>query len=369
MKPPMSLYIMWVLAIVALPAMGQIEDLTRDASFFQQQTRVYQKWLDHSGMGSLLRVREVGVSPNRLTLYLEFTQTDVSAAVQAWWQLKSSFDSQQPISLEQQLFYKMTALMEVEQHQADIQLFDSYSPQRGPLFYRRVYFNFGHVQVEESNPLIKAPYQGYGPTNLQGLRTGEHMQVSLAEIRAAENQRANDQVYAITQMKRVERVLPLQAGNMSVEDFHRVFTSDRVYNMIYEYAEARYEVQTCYNRFPEVELLENGELLRFEVIDLCKEVLIDERENGIICSWLRRLGFPCNWIKRELLIFTIKYAPTSTGINLNIEIDGKFGSGLYKNVRRGGYHSMEVDFDDYLERYTAKFVVDLKKALLYGKRY
>lgn len=71
--------------------------------------------------------------------------------------------------------------------------------------------------------------------------------------------------------------------------------------------------------------------------------------------------------KRERLTFTIAYVPTVEGINLNIEIDGKYGSGFYRTVCRGGYHSMEVDFDDYLEVYADKFSQELKAALLFGR--
>jgi len=94
---------------------------------------------------------------------------------------------------------------------------------------------------------------------------------------------------------------------------------------------------------------------------------VDESKSSW-CKLVNRIGINCNTIKRELLTFIIKYKPTETGINLNIEIDGKFGSGLYSTVRRGGYHSMEVDFDEYLDIYAQKFIVDLKQYLMYGSR-
>jgi hypothetical protein len=102
------------------------------------------------------------------------------------------------------------------------------------------------------------------------------------------------------------------------------------------------------------------EVLRFEVTDLCKVVLVDET-NPVICDWLVARLKPCNWIKRELLTFTIVYEPRDYGFNLNVEIDGKVGSGIYERVRRGGYYSMEVDFDDYLERYADAFCIELKQ--------
>jgi hypothetical protein len=101
--------------------------------------------------------------------------------------------------------------------------------------------------------------------------------------------------------------------------------------------------------------------LRFEVVNLCLEVLKDE---GVVCPMMRRLGIDCNFAKRELLTFTITYTETTNGFQLNITLDGKYGSALYENVRRGGYMNMEFDFDEELDRYADQFKEELRMEIL-----
>lgn len=113
-------------------------------------------------------------------------------------------------------------------------------------------------------------------------------------------------------------------------------------------------------------MLESGDVLRFEITDLCREVLIDEA-NPLLCQILRTFGNDCNFVKRELLTFTIAHRTTAAGFNLHLEIDGKYGSGFYENVRRGGYLNMEIDFDDYLERYADQIKEEFKRVLINGK--
>lgn len=64
-----------------------------------------------------------------------------------------------------------------------------------------------------------------------------------------------------------------------------------------------------------------------------------------------------------MLRFTISYEETLDGFRVRIELDGKYGSGLYNNVRRGGYIDMEVDFDEYLEDYSDEFSTTLQSVL------
>lgn len=64
-----------------------------------------------------------------------------------------------------------------------------------------------------------------------------------------------------------------------------------------------------------------------------------------------------------MLRFTISYEETLDGFRIRIELDGKYGSGFYNNVRRGGYIDMEVDFDEYLEDYSDEFSTTLQSVL------
>lgn len=53
--------------------------------------------------------------------------------------------------------------------------------------------------------------------------------------------------------------------------------------------------------------------LRFDVSDLCREVIKDA-QNPTICRWLKRLGYNCNWTARELPSFTFVYLPANDGL-------------------------------------------------------
>lgn len=214
--------------------------------------------------------------------------------------------------------------MEVRQSAADVQIYDTCDLRKEPLFFRGIHFEDGEVKVEQSNPKSKIRKVQLAPANMSGMK------------------------------------------KMSVEEFKKRFNKVTVYQNIYEYAQRRFEKEVCEEREPKVRLLENNEVLRFEVLDLCREVLTDEA-NPLLCRLLSNLGYDCNWVKRELLTFIVVHEETGDGFQLSIEIDGKYGSGLYEHVRRGGYLSMEIDFDDYLERYADTFKEDLKQVILYGK--
>ena len=123
-------------------------------------------------------------------------------------------------------------------------------------------------------------------------------------------------------------------------------------------------VSTCENRTPAVSLpMIDGNLMRFEVTDLCKEVLKDE-SNNTICDFLSKYVKPCNWIKREKLTFSFTYQPREGSFILKCEVEGKVGSGFYDQVGRGGYLDMEIDFDGSLKDYADKLQYELKNAIL-----
>jgi hypothetical protein len=313
-----------LLSLLHHSASAQIEDLTKDSAFFQKQAQLYQRWLDHSGLGKLLKVHTIEVKPQELSLYLAFPFENIDSVVTAWKLLKTGYESSHPVTLEQELFYKMVNMMEVHQSLANVQLYDTYNPRKEPLFFRGISFVDGWVYVEE--PKIK-----FVPDNI------------------------TEEIF----------LKPADFKNMktwSVQDFQQKYDRQTVYNKIYECARQRFERKVCDQRNPKVRLLENQEVLRFEVVDLCREVLTDEA-NPTLCRILRAAGFDCNWVKREMLIFEITHRETPTGFQLKIELDGKYGSGLYETVRRGGYLSMEIDFDDYLERYSDGFREYLRQCI------
>ncbi len=314
-----------VFLFLLLPVLSfaQYQSLTQDAPFFQEQARQYQRWLDHAGLSSVLYVEDVGVSPDHVSLHLGLRYSNIDSLVAAWSILKANFDVQTAISLEQELFYKMTHFMDLDQEQAEVVIADTHFPGRFQLFLRRVYFAYFTVQVEERNPKTK-----YRDINIQ--------------------------VSNLSNMKKY-----------SLEEFRQLYSRDQVFETIYRYAQKRYGSSECIQRFPKLRLLERGEVLRFEITDLCREVLTDAA-NPLLCQIVNRLGHSCNWVKREKLEFTIGYDQSPQGFSISLAVDGKYGSGRYREVPRGGYYSMEMDFDPYLEDYADELSVMLRSVILYG---
>lgn len=293
-----------------LPFYGfaQIEDLTQDFDFFQERQALYQKWLDHSGLGQVLKVKDIKVEPKELSLYLAFQTEDVDSSMIAWRTLKQTYEADFPITLEQQLFYKMVSLMGVRQSIANIQIYDTYDLKVEPLFFVGIYFDEGKVQVESSVPrsIVK------------------NINISVADL---------------------SRKLQLSEGEVKER-----FTKEYVFETIYENAKRKFKSEQCGDRQPRVQYLERQELLRYEVSNLCREVSKSAPQPKV-CRILRRLGHPCNWIRREKLEFTITFLETRDGFNIGVILDGSYGSGYYDEVEIDGYESMEIDFDEEIKRY------------------
>ena len=146
--------------------------------------------------------------------------------------------------------------------------------------------------------------------------------------------------------------------------FQKQFSRQYVFDKILQYAKQRYERKTCENRNPTVGAPQiDGNVMRLEITDLCKEVLKDE-QNNTICAFLNKFLKPCNWIKREKLSFIFVYEVNDGGFLLKCELDGKVGSGFYDQVRRGGYLDMEIDFNETLKDYAEKMKYELKQAII-----
>lgn len=295
------------------------QDLRTDEAFFLEQAQLYQSWLEETGLGDFIHFKELGVREKALAIYLEFKSDDIDWVVNAWGVMKRAFEAKSDLTLEQQLFYKAEALMEVRQSVLSVELYDTYDYRKMPLFQRAIYFDEGQVKSQRSDPKSKIEYVELPVPNMRG------------------------------------------SEKVASEEFRQRYNKASFFSCIVDYAKKRFEKAVCSDRYPEVRVLEDNEVLRFRVVDLCKEVLIDE--SSVVCGWLKSFGYDCNWAKRELLTFTITYEETLDGIRLKVEIDGKIGSGFYANVRRGGYISMESDRDEELTEYATTFANDLRKML------
>lgn len=319
MKPPCLLAFLFCLAAAALHA--QTEDLTRDEAFFQQQKDLYQRWLEQTGLGRHLRVQDLRVEPQRVRLYLGFFSTNTDTVADTWRALKEVHEAQPGPTFEEALFFRMTNLMGLRQSAAVIEVYDTYDLSRESLFSRAIHFRDGHVVVEENNP--------------------KSIQTRLITIPAAAVK---------TNSKSGKAAVP------------KAYTKEYVFDQIMLFARQKYAKSPCDLRYPAVHPKPHEEYLRFDVSDLCREV-IKEAENPTVCQWLRRLGYSCNWTTRELLSFTFIYLPAADGFSLHLTLEGRVGSGYYDSVKRSGYLDMELDFKAELEAYADAIVLEIKKHL------
>jgi len=302
---------------------AQTDDLTHDRAFFFDQSKLYQRWLDQSGYGKTLRVRTIEIEPQQLALYLEFHYANADSVAAAWQKLKTDFERQSGgKTFEQELFFKMVQIMEIRQSVGNVQLYDNYNLRQEPCFVRAIYFKDERVRVDSSGCKAQKLDIKLTPNDFSG------------------------------------------AKKPALSAFQKRFGQDSVFTKIHDYALRRYQKKVCDNRNPKVSPPQiDGNVLRFEVEDLCKEVLKDET-NWTVCEWLKKLGKPCNWIKREKLTFTFAYQQTPDGFHLKCEVEGKVGSGFYDSVKRGGYLDMEIDFKGYFEDYARNLQYELKNAIL-----
>lgn len=332
MKHFLHFLIMSLGLALAPAAFGQNQELdfSKEAEYFQAQKQVYQGWLDHSGLGKTLSIHSLVVKPQELKLYLQFSYSHPDSVTSAWDQLKISFEEKSSLSLEQSLFYKLISIMEIEDHEASIQLYDNYTDENF-CFKRRIFYYEGNILVETDQCKAKVVNIDFDPSDFQQLR--EPSDVGLKKKG--------------------------KLRKLSPDEIRERYPQELVYEKIYAYAQRKFSTRTCKQRNPEIKLLNSKGLLRFKVTDLCLEVL--EEGNPRLCQILDKLGYECNWIKRERLIFTFIYEETPEGFNLYTIVDGSYGSGYYEKVKRGGYHNMEVDFDDELEEYVQVFKEDIRR--------
>lgn len=322
MKPTRPILACFLAAFMSAPLLAQ-EDLTQDAAFFKNQKNLYQRWLDQSGLGQVLRVYEIEVKSDQVSIYLALPFENPDSCFAAWQQLKKDFSSKNPgNTLEKQLFYKAAHMLELRRSLVVVQLFDTYNIKKDPCFIRAIHSSGESVKVDSTGCKSEVRTVRIDPTDLKNTKTAK-------------------------------------------QDFSGRMRQDVVFEKIHQVAKARYERQKpgCDGRHPSVDPpFIDANIMKLEVNDLCKEVLTDET-NHTVCEWLKLFGKPCNWIARERLVLTFTYIQRGQGYELRCEIEGKVGSGYYDQVKRGGYLDMEVEFDEELKHYAEGFQRELKSVL------
>lgn len=291
------------------------DSLSKYADYFRQQTLSYQQWLDQSGLGQTLRVQEVEVRNDDLViLYLGFYSENADSVIAQWNKLKEDYQAVDfSVTLEKELFNKMTWYLEVSPKQGEVRLFNTYNLDSIACFKTKIYFQ---------NDSIKT-FQGFCRNEIRTVT-----------VRAAD--------------------LKIGGKKISTTTFRKQFTKKTVFDSLVPYLRNRYVLQNCDMRQPAFQLHGASEELHFVVTDLCKEVLYDE-SNPWWCEILEPWCQGCkNCIKRERLDVHIYYEGTGDGFQLKLDVAASYGSGWYDKPRDNGYHNLELDYPQYLKQYADK---------------
>ncbi|MEL6720195.1 MAG: hypothetical protein AAFP82_15900, partial [Bacteroidota bacterium] len=212
---------------------SQTNNLTNYQSFFEEQKAAYQTWLEESGFDQVLRVHELAVEKDKLTLYLGFHTENLDTLSSAWQQLKSDFEAKNALSLEQMLYYQLVYFMEVPQEQVYLEIYDSYDTEKylNARFWVILSFEENKLKINKNTRNKDAKREVY---------------INLKEIK-------------INQGK--------------AEVVKENLTKIAVFKRIVKYARAHYTQKNCEGRKPGVKILEDQNILRFVISDLCREVL------------------------------------------------------------------------------------------------
>lgn len=126
--------------------------LNNNFAFYKAQNLIYQAYLDQIGLGKFLSVNSIGVQGNQVTLYLEiendYTDQKQKAdyVISVWRELRTKFKGINGISLEFDLFLKLTHVMNINACQANIIIQDTYDTKK----YLDTFFEF-HIKYKDNS--------------------------------------------------------------------------------------------------------------------------------------------------------------------------------------------------------------------------
>lgn len=156
--PYRTKYLILYVALL-LPALlrSQTEDLSRDLGFFNGQLVEYQRWLDRTGLGTTLRVREVQAD-TLLKVYLEFTYADSDSAQNAWEALRQNAARRGASrTLEDLLFLRAVSCFDVDREHLSLRLYDTYNADRDFCFKRKIFAEHNQIRVDSTRGLCRKP--------------------------------------------------------------------------------------------------------------------------------------------------------------------------------------------------------------------
>lgn len=320
---------LFVFAAMLAPLSGWCQPeaipLDGDLPFFQKKASLFQRWLDNTGLGQVLKIDHVRIKPTdntELELIMTMNTTGLDTAVSMWAQLKKGFDSPAD-SLEEYLYRMFEHTMEIPAEHGNIQIYvKDFRGEFTPCFYVWIWRKDGKLITQRNldnckSQLIKVPLK---PIPIKNTNKGKNAKIAKAKVRTA------DETFAVI-----------------LDYFDRQVIGHPKYK----------PGADCAGRAPfrERGMIRNETTLSFSIQNLCREILDDE-DNSLGCKLLKRFfDVKCNDKARERITYTFEYLPeNNNGATLKVTIDGKFGNGVFK-PRTEGYMDMETDFPKKLESY------------------
>ncbi|MFK8058055.1 MAG: hypothetical protein AB8F78_18150 [Saprospiraceae bacterium] len=160
-KRQFKLYLALALLTIASSTFGQT--ISEKANILQQYCKEYGTWLHNTGIGEYIQYREMAFEEGHLTVYLEFTSTEIDSVLASWEGVKASFENQSPFSLEETLFSKAVFITELDRRQITIALFDTYDTNKRAVFERGISYTNVSLSIHEVNPMSPTPIEIVAP--------------------------------------------------------------------------------------------------------------------------------------------------------------------------------------------------------------
>lgn len=351
MKFTIFLFAAWI--FFPLNASAQLQDFSKDMPFFQKKEKVFQRWLDTLGLGSILKVEDVRFQRDRsrrldtkqIEMYLHVKAADPDSALAQWNSLSRGYTLASGQSLKQDLFNTFVHIMEIPATQGNIQIYTNYKDgRRSSCFFVWLWDDRG----PRDSVLVPS----------KACRAQE-FEITIPPV-TIKKQLNNGKTKAVVKNQSASEVF-----DVVMQFMRREFAFDK------------YKNTTCSGRYPQLvmnfrtdNLTVRGDsgskeyILSCTVSELCKEAF-NYYSLSYWCLIARNAGWQkdCNDIPRERLdfVFTYKSVP-SGGYTLNCAINGKYGSAAYV-PRCEDYFDMEADFVEALQTYTRNFKSNLMSYL------
>ncbi len=272
---------------------------------------IFQEHLNDIGIGQLLNVHQVEETNDKAVIYLSLPFKGPDTIQVIWSLLRNAFAKENTISLEQHLFYKMVEILNVNQENASIQIYDTYDIREVPCFSEGIYFDVGEVKTNETR-----------------------CKSAISEFKIGDN-------INIPKMGVSRSLSGFFASRKSLIDSLEKFAAENLLDF------------TCKGRIDNLEKLETQEVLRFTLKNICVENL--KNTKPLLCELLSGEDYDCqSQVNKLILYFTISWHEESIS-TISIDIAGKYGVG---DSPLGEYMWMNKSYHSFFQEIAKKFLKD-----------